>query len=280
MLFVPYRPAYPLSEYVEIFWHVNGRTPYQREKILPTEHIEFIINLGDPHKVFPDSASEDYTLNQDCWVCGLQTNYILTEAVGESNLFGIRFKPGGIYPFFGFPVSEISDNIVEIELIWGRWVAQIREQLQEAPNTQARFHLLAEALLRRFVAEVDHWRGLKFAFSQLANAPQPVTVRDLSEQMGWSQKHLIQQFKKVVGVTPKTLSRIVRFHRMLHTIDPTQPVNWTDIAHQCHYYDQAHFNKDFQAFSGLTPSQYLAFRQKYLDTPPQKGEDVQFVPVA
>src|SRR5260221_3084259 len=31
----------------------------------------------------------------------------------------VRFKPGGAYPFFGIPVSELTDRIVPLDDLWG-----------------------------------------------------------------------------------------------------------------------------------------------------------------
>jgi len=72
-----------------------------------------------------------------------------------------------------------------------------------------------------------------------------LSIRALSDQMGLSQNHLGTQFKRLVGGTPKELARLTRFEWTLRSIDPTQPVDWTRVAHQSHYYDQSHFNKDF-----------------------------------
>jgi transcriptional regulator GlxA family with amidase domain len=37
-------------------------------------------------------------------------------------------------------------------------------------------------------------------------------------------------------------------------------VDWLGVALSCGYFDQAHFNHDFHAFSGINPSAYLRNR--------------------
>ena len=44
-------------------------------------------------------------------------------------------------------------------------------------------------------------------------------------------------------------------------MDNPQPL--TDIALQCGYYDQGHFNHDFETLSGYTPKE---FYENYLET--------------
>jgi len=40
-------------------------------------------------------------------------------------------------------------------------------------------------------------------------------------------------------------------------------VDWTQLALGCGYFDQAHFNHDFRAFSGINPSTYVANRTDF-----------------
>jgi AraC-like DNA-binding protein len=53
------------------------------------------------------------------------------------------------------------------------------------------------------------------------------------------------------------------------TNDERVRILWADLALSCGFFDQAHFIHDFQAFTGLTPSAYLA----------QRGEQHNHVPL-
>jgi hypothetical protein len=67
----------------------------------------------------------------------------------------------------------------------------------------------------------------------------------------------------MVGVPAKELARFYRFARVVCSIDPAQPVDWTQIARQAHFYDLSHLNKDFLEFTGHNPTEYLRLRHRF-----------------
>jgi AraC-like DNA-binding protein len=71
-----------------------------------------------------------------------------------------------------------------------------------------------------------------------------------------------------VGLTPKLFCRVRRFQRVLRRIGTGRPVEWAAVAVDCGYFDQAHFIRDFHAFSGINPSAYLAGRTEHLNHVP------------
>ena len=61
----------------------------------------------------------------------------------------------------------------------------------------------------------------------------------------------------LIGVSPKLFLRINRFQNALAQIKQQGYDKLSDVAFDNDYADQSHFLRDFQAFTGLAPFQYL-----------------------
>jgi AraC-like DNA-binding protein len=92
-----------------------------------------------------------------------------------------------------------------------------------------------------------------------------VRIGRMAEEIGISHKHLLREFDRCVGLTPKLLARLYSFQRAILAIGQRPAVDWSDTAARCGYYDQAHLIREFRAFSGLTPASYLTRRGPFLN---------------
>jgi AraC-like DNA-binding protein len=61
-----------------------------------------------------------------------------------------------------------------------------------------------------------------------------------------------------VGLAPKTVARVLHFRRAVNLLRSAQTTRWVDIAHECGYYDQSHFNRDFRDLAGTSPGEFVA----------------------
>src|SRR5688572_16464831 len=265
-------PQPPLAQFVENMWLVQDfATDYTREKILPDGAIELIIDLDtQPKTIFESEASEHFRTVRKAWISGERTRYIVIGAEENQSMVGIRFRPGGAYPFFPFPISELSEFVTELDLIWGSLVDDIRDQLVGIESPDERLLRLESFLLRQARRSLEANRLITYAVYQLQHSPQFLAIRDLANTIGITQKHLISQFEKVVGLRPKSFARVCKFQKVVNLIEQQKEIEWAAIAADCGYYDQAHFIKEFHAFSGVNPSTYLT----------QRGDYVNFIPIA
>jgi AraC-like DNA-binding protein len=193
--------------------------------------------------------------------------------------YGIHFKPAGVYPFLRFPLSELHNQVVPVEAIWGQFAAEIRERLYAAPTPQAGLALL-EQLLRERLAEAPYGLdAVQYAIGQIDRQHGALSIRALSDHIGISQNHLLTQFKRLVGVSPKELARFYRFAHVVYSLDPSKEVDWGRIVHKFRFYDLSHLNKDFVEFTGHNPSDYLRLRRRFHDENPNHSLEVGPLPI-
>ena len=260
-MYIMQRPRYPLNRFIECLWYVNVTVAYNQERILPTGTVEFIINFADGFRLVDMDGPGHDVINHESWLVGLQTQALVNHPLGKTHMVGVRFKPGGTYPFFPFPANEVYNTVVDADCVWGQTVHDLREDLRAQSEVAARFEILEQWLLAQLDAPRLHdINGIHASAEAIMQARGAVSIKTLGDQIGMSQKHLANQFKRIVGVPPKTLARIFRFQHVLQSIRPGQTLNWADIAHECHYNDQSHFNRDFVDLTGVRPSDYVALR--------------------
>jgi AraC-like DNA-binding protein len=64
-------------------------------------------------------------------------------------------------------------------------------------------------------------------------------------------------FKKQIGLPPKAVARILRFHGIVRRLNRECVTSWADAAAASGYSDQSHLIRDFRRFMGESPGQYL-----------------------
>ena len=82
-------------------------------------------------------------------------------------------------------------------------------------------------------------------------------IEPLARELGWSRRQLERQFLEQIGVSPKNLASVFRFHAAYRRLRLANNRRYGSIVFD-HYYDQSHFLRDFKRFTGLTPSIYAA----------------------
>jgi AraC-like DNA-binding protein len=257
MRFLVHRPALPLAQFIDFFWFYDGLTPAHRlERVLPEGAFELLINLHEePRHTFHLDHLCAVASFHGSWIAGMHSQPVVIDTAPNSSMMGIHFRPGGAAAVFRIPASELCDQVVGMEALWGSDAQRLRNQLLDAPTPQARFRSLENFLLRN-VAQYEN-PLIAHAIRILQNAPEEASVKKIAAEIGWSHKHLIEKFHATVGMSPKRFSRVQRFQRAVRTLQRAAPQSFTDLALKCGYYDQAHFNSEFKIFSGLTPTEFV-----------------------
>ncbi|MEA2559921.1 MAG: hypothetical protein QOH06_1425 [Acidobacteriota bacterium] len=258
MFYRSYTPAPPLGDFVDRFWLCSDAPPHQRERILPSGTIELVVNLReDEIRIYDPSHPDRCTRMSGAILSGAYSRFFVIDPLQHASILGVHFKPGGAFPFLGAPAGELADTHIDIETLWGPSAVELRERLCAAPTPAKRFSLMEDALLSRLRCPPEHHAAVPVALDAFEPAGAEMRVRDVARRVGLSQRRFIQVFAAEVGMTPKLYCRVRRFQRARGLAGKAAVPDWARVAVDCGYFDQSHLIRDFLAFSGLTPADYI-----------------------
>lgn len=270
-----------LRAYVHGYLGSEGYVPAAlRERHLPSPEVAMVVNFGSPHRTLDVKDPKQSTRHDNAWVVGLHESYQLSEAVGAREFMAVRFTPIGAHAFLRVPMDLIANHAIELEQLDPKIARQLWTRLDAATDWGSRFAVV-ESLIAESVMCAWPRTAVIWAWDKLQHSGGQLEVGLLASEMGWSHRHLIAQFRKHVGLTPKTIGRMLRFNRAVRVVnrlgrdlsnDPVSKpylearqtengyppdVRWAEVAVDCGYFDQSHFIKEFQEFAGMTPIEFL-----------------------
>ena len=264
MLYVDRVPSPPLDCFIASIWYCESAPrPFALERVLPSGAAQIIINLREDRTRVYDPATGAMTATAGTVLAGVSTTFGVIDTAEQECVAGVSFRPGGTAPFFSLPAYELCDADIPIEFLWSRArAARLREQLLAASSPVARLDILEHTMLAAWQSHaVDP--AIAFALENFAGLPGTAQIPALAGRMGLSPKRLVERFKAAVGIAPKRYCRILRFQRALAAAERGRQLDWTRIALDCGYFDQAHFIHDFRSFAGITPTAYDAARTQF-----------------
>ncbi len=258
-------PRFPLDRFIASFVYFKDVShPHNFDRFLPNGDTEIIIDFHDtPQFIYDNHSLKEIRSYQRVWASGLRTEPITIPAGNKSEMLVITFKRGMAASFFPFPMHEIADSVVDADLIWGEEFGDLREKLLAETDIDIRFRLLEEFLTGQFAAQMQLDECVAFAIGEMTARPDALSIARMNAQIGYSQKHFTDIFKRAVGITPKAYLKIMRFQKAVRTIDEFPIPDWGSIALDCGFYDQSHFIHDFKHFSGFTPEYYASIHTHY-----------------
>jgi AraC-like DNA-binding protein len=253
-------PSPDLAPFVEVIWGVRGSAGFDREVILPNGAIELMVTFGPTQKVHAyGDRRVDETFGR-AWVAGIQDEPLTIGSPWGADHVAVRFRPGGAHAFFDLPMDELRNRVVDLDLLVGHQASSLRARLGECRDHAERARALEGWLLGRRPAVHPYYATVRRALQLVRDADFRLGVGEVCDRLGLSNRHLIDQFRRVVGLPPKTTVRIDRFHAVVAAIRGRTDPNWSRLAHRFHFADQSHLIREFRRFAGVPPTEFLARR--------------------
>src|SRR5690606_38876171 len=133
----------------------------------------------------------------------------------------------------------------------GRAAVELTDRLHGAPGWAERFAALDDVLERALRPVRPPRPELVHALDRLQVTAGTVGVAALAREVGWSRRHLSEQFRREYGLTPKVLARVLRFERAQAMVKRPDRPPLAQVAALCGYADQAHMTHDWVDFAGV-----------------------------
>jgi AraC-like DNA-binding protein len=272
MIYKHHIPKYPLNQFIESFFYYTAYNPeHHAERFVPDGNVHLIFDLTDyPKYIYDNVTLKEIQSCRNVWYSGFRTEPITIPSGKESEMLIVNFKKGKSFPFLCEPVDALTNFVVDAELVIKSDLLDLREQLLESKTIEQKFELIENNFLKHYLIHLKENPFVDYAINTILKTPNKYSIKEISDKVGYSQKHLIKIFKEHVGVTPKDFLKVTRFQKAIMEIELNEVVQWSEVAIDCGFYDQSHFIADFKNYSGLTPAEYMKEKGLFLNYIPVK----------
>jgi AraC-like DNA-binding protein len=234
-------PSGPLGPFVDYYWIVRWDLRGQQA------HEQAILPHPNVNLAFEASGAGIYGVDRSLFVRRLE---------GQGKALGVRFRAGCFRPFWGAPVSQLSDRVVPATRVFGPLAEKTRQAIMCA-DSDAEMASHAESLLFSVLPERDPVAEQAAQLVALITSDTALQrVDQLADAAGLSVRAVQRLFADHVGVGPKWVMRRARLHEASERAGSGEPVDWAELAADLGYADQAHLTRDFTATIGVPPSRY------------------------
>jgi AraC-like DNA-binding protein len=236
-------PPAPLDAFVEHFWSVrwdlHGHAPQLRET-LPHPNVHLVVERGLTA------------------LFGVHTARYVRHLEGLGCAFGVKFRPGGFHPFLRRPLTSIADGSLPLHAVFGADADGFEDAVLACADTPGMIEAATRFLLAQRPqpdAQAERAAGI---VALIAGDRGLTRVEDLVRRCGLGTRALQRLFGEYVGVGPKWVIQRYRLHEAVEQLAGRRPPDWSALAQDLGYFDQAHFIRDFKRLVGRTPADYAA----------------------
>ena len=207
------------------------------------------------HRSAPNGSAELVCeIGEQPILVGPQTGPLVRMLPHGATIVSLRLRPESAAAVLGLPAHELTDQIVPLEdalpetrFVWERVALEPKraiETLEREVAVQLRKRMTNDRTVASGVARLT---------------ARATTVSSLAASLYLSERQVRRRFQAAVGLSPKTLDRVLRFQRFLALVHTGawRRVGLARAAHNLAYADQAHLTRECVELSGLPPAELI-----------------------
>ena len=259
MQYQKFQPNEILSPFVECYFTWESDGPLEKDLVVespPSGFCSIVVNCGNPYflqnkKYERLEVPQQFISGQAIYSYKLFLNGVISMA-------GIVFKPAGLSTFWELDSFEFTEERVDVlKVLHLDYVKNYIDKIRLAGSAVEKVQLMEELLLHHYKLNKPQPDYIDIAANTIVEKWGMLHVQQLLKESCMSRRTFERRFFQKVGLSPKYYARVRRIGYVISLFIGKKKVNWPDVFYDAGFYDQAHFIKDFEEFTGRTPQQYL-----------------------
>jgi AraC-like DNA-binding protein len=259
---IPVKPAFQAFVGTYYYLHLpKPESPLLRRVItMATPSLDLLLNLGDPFVI--ETFGDAFKVDPGVWLVGPRPATAFIRRDGELHLLGARFKHGCVSSLLPYPVKELEQRLVPLAGVWSEAHQSLSAALAAKKSPADLVKSLDIAMTQLLAQARKPDPMIRKAVKLIAQHAGDLEVSAMAAELGVSRQTVKHKFDQHVGVSPKLYGKLRRFQVVLRRLASLEKVDWTRLAQESGYYDQAHLIREFNHFTGFSPQKFLKNLEK------------------
>ncbi len=251
-------PSRALAPYVENYWYqvFDGEqgevSPAQ--VCLPLGMVQIIVHVFQQDCEV--QVANGWQRLPDAFFVGIYKDAVTWRSKGHSICFGVNLKPEIFVRLFNVPAAELFNDFTDVGNFMNPGINEMAQRMYGVSDADELVLIAESALLQRISKSKLQQHYLDHAATLIREAKGNISIESLCKDLYVSERQLQRSFREVLGTSPKTYTRIIRFRNVYQHVlhAENKKIPWASLSYDFGYADQAHFSRDFKEFSGVNPS--------------------------
>jgi AraC-like DNA-binding protein len=238
-----FAPPGLLADWIEHFWLESWRVSANG-----TETRELL-----PHPCVQLAFSPDRSR-----IYGVQQGRFVRTYRGDGRVFGIKFRAGAFFPFFGKSVSLLTNTSMAGGNVFPN-AADAAARIFKSRSTAGMVNVASQFLMANLPPLDVNLQFIGRVVATIVEDREVTRVHQLVARFDTPERSLQRLFRRYVGASPRWVIKRYRTYEALDHLNAPQPLQLSAVAQDLGYFDPAHFANDFKSMIGQAPSEYTQY---------------------
>lgn len=250
-------PPPSLAKYIEHFWYSETDVSKDNPFIYlstASSRAELLFHYeGTFNKLVSDGLEKNFTAGIYGQTGKFEKYY---SGIGRIGMLGVTLYPQALPALFAIPANLITNGSADVISMLGNEGEELVKRVMDCENNNDRIKLLCHFFEGRLMKLKNKYLAIEWAIDKIHQGRGQVNLKELVEGSFLSERQFERNFKEIAGFSAKSYLKIVRFESVVNNFIQFK-TPFTTLALDHGYFDQAHLNRDFREFTGMTPTGYF-----------------------